>query len=65
MKEFEVAINDEHSIIVRAKKVTVKSDNTLIFYNPQSSVSAQYVYGSEVVATFNPGQYAYFHKMEF
>lgn len=62
MKNYVVVINDNKEISVRAKQVKVKSDNSLVFYNNQNSVSAQYVYGSEVVATFNGGEYAYFYK---
>ena len=64
MKQYVIVIDHNHSVHIKAKSVKVKSDNSLIFYNPQDSVSAQYVYGSEVVAHFEKGAYAYFYKVE-
>lgn len=63
MKEYEVVLDEHVSLTIKAKRLKVKADNTLIFYNPRSDVAEQYLYGSEVVAVFNPGQYAYFHQL--
>lgn len=60
MNSYEITIDEHITITVTAARVKVKNDNTLIFYNPRNSPAEQYLYGSEVVATFNPGQYAYF-----
>ncbi|AQU79739.1 hypothetical protein [Planococcus faecalis] len=62
MNKYEVAINPNLSILVEAKKVHVKADKSLVFYNPQNSIGEQYLYGSEVVAVFNSNEYLYFLK---
>lgn len=62
MNSYRVAIKENIAIILEAKMVKVKADNTLVFFNPRTNVSEQYIYGSEIIATFKPDEYQYFYK---
>lgn len=62
MNDYEVVLPNGDSVLIQSERMAVKSDGALVFYNYRGSMSEQYLYGSEVVATFQPNMYAYFTK---